>query len=84
MTNEREVKKMEWTCEEIEDTFNYMRVVLGAEKIFMFYLDNDRIGYWTSDGICHQKVLKEFMKKCLTNNRRYDIIIIEREVKRND
>ena len=38
---------MEWTCEKIEDTFNYMRVVLGAEKIFMFYLDNDRIGYWT-------------------------------------
>ena len=46
---------MEWTCEKIEDTLNYMRVVLGAEKIFMFYLDNDRIGYWTSDGICHQK-----------------------------
>ena len=56
---------MEWTCEKIEDTFNYMRVVLGAEKIFMFYLDNDRIGYWTSDGICHRKSLKEIYEEML-------------------
>ena len=69
---------MEQTCEKIEDTFNYMRVVLGAEKIFMFYLDNDRIGYWTSDGICHQKsfrgiyeeMLDKQQKICYTNNRK--------------
>ena len=56
---------MEWTCEKIEDTFNYMRVVLGAEKIFMFYLDNDRIGYWTSDGICHQRSFRRIYEEML-------------------
>ena len=56
---------MEWTCEKIEDTFNYMRVVLGVEKIFMFHLDNDSIGYWTLDGICHQKSFRGIYEEML-------------------
>ena len=56
---------MEWTCEKIEDTLNYMRVVLGAEKISMFSLDNDRIGYWASDGLCHQKSFRRIYEEML-------------------
>lgn len=38
---------MKWTCEQVEDVMNYLRVNYGATEIFMFYLDNDQIGFYT-------------------------------------
>ena len=42
-----------------------MRVVLDAEKIFMFSLDNDRIVYWASDSIYKKKSFRGIYEEML-------------------
>ena len=56
---------MNWTFEQIEDTLNYIRVVLGGTVIWMFHLDNDSIGYHTADGCCCQRSFYRIYKEML-------------------
>lgn len=54
---------MNWTVEQIENVMNYLRVFKDADKIYMFYLDNDVIGYYDTDGKAHQRNFSSIYKE---------------------
>ena len=56
---------MEWTCEKIEDTMNYIRVCLDGMRVFMFDIDRDRIGYFDNQGNRHCKDFSNIYKEIL-------------------
>lgn len=60
---------MNISCLDIEELMNYLRVVLEAEEIFYFNLDEDRIMFVTKFDCCSRKVsllideMREYQKK---------------------
>lgn len=60
---------MKWTCEQIEDIMNYLRVCKNVNTIFMLDIDGDRIGYFDNQGNGTCKKFSNIYKEMLDNQK---------------